>query len=208
MCDLSGKLIAWMDDELLERETALVEAHLAECEECRGRLSAYRQASRAFAACCDQATGVSEPRKTLRWVLLTVGTAAAVALLVVMMPRRAEQSSAKGDPSATIHPAFAAVIPEAALPTEQAAPTRAAPTHRKRVTEARAATQAAERLPAAMPVGPAIEIAIPSDAMFPPGAVPQGFSFIADVTVGADGSAERLSWEPRLVDSEGRATRP
>ena len=28
---------------------------------------------------------------------------------------------------------------------------------------------------------PVVEVALPADALFPPGAVPQGFSFIAEV---------------------------
>jgi hypothetical protein len=69
---------------------------------------------------------------------------------------------------------------------------------------ARGPVQSAELLP----TEPAIEIAIPSDAMFPPGAVPEGVSFVADVTLGADGSAERLRLQPRLVKFERGATRP
>jgi hypothetical protein len=40
--------------------------------------------------------------------------------------------------------------------------------------------------------GPAIEIAIPAEAMFPPGAVPEGTTFIADLRMAADGSLQGL----------------
>jgi hypothetical protein len=60
----------------------------------------------------------------------------------------------------------------------------------------------------ALPAEPAIEITIPSDAMFPPGAVPEGVSFVAEVILGADGSAERLRLQPQFVTLERRATRP
>jgi anti-sigma factor RsiW len=46
------------------------------------------------------------------------------------------------------------------------------------------------------PAEPAIQIAIPAAAMFPPGAVPEGLTFIADVTIAADGSAQRLRLRP------------
>lgn len=59
-----------------------------------------------------------------------------------------------------------------------------------------------------MPGEPTIEIAIPSEAMFPPGAVPEGMSFVADVTFGMDGSAERVRLQPRLQEFERRANRP
>ena len=43
-----------------------------------------------------------------------------------------------------------------------------------------------------MAAGPAIQISIPGDAMFPPGAVPEGISFVAELSVAADGSPERI----------------
>jgi hypothetical protein len=59
---------------------------------------------------------------------------------------------------------------------------------------------------------PHVEIAIPADAMFPPGAAPPGMSFAADLTISADGSAERLGLRPRLAEFEtkfeGRRNQP
>src|SRR5712692_7286944 len=43
---------------------------------------------------------------------------------------------------------------------------------------------------------PEIQIAIPAEALFPPGAVPEGFQFMADVSIGADGSAQSLRLRP------------
>jgi hypothetical protein len=43
-----------------------------------------------------------------------------------------------------------------------------------------------------MAAEPAIQIAIPGDAMFPPGALPEGVSFVAELSVAADGSPERI----------------
>jgi hypothetical protein len=42
----------------------------------------------------------------------------------------------------------------------------------------------------------AIHIAIPVEAMFPPGAVPEGITFIADVSMAADGSVQGLRLQP------------
>jgi hypothetical protein len=53
-----------------------------------------------------------------------------------------------------------------------------------------------------------IQIAIPADEMFPPGAVPEGMHFVADLTIAADGSAERLRLRPRLAGFERRTTLP
>jgi hypothetical protein len=46
------------------------------------------------------------------------------------------------------------------------------------------------------PSAPAIQIAFPAEAIFPPGAVPQGFDFVADVSIAADGSAQQLNLRP------------
>src|SRR5271157_1995262 len=42
---------------------------------------------------------------------------------------------------------------------------------------------------------PAIQIAIPGDAMFPPGAVPEGVNFVANLSL-ADGSVQGLRLQP------------
>jgi hypothetical protein len=47
-----------------------------------------------------------------------------------------------------------------------------------------------------MPAQPTIEIAIPSDALFPPGAVPEGFAFVADLSLAQDGSPAELALRP------------
>ena len=55
-----------------------------------------------------------------------------------------------------------------------------------------------------LPGAPAVEIAIPADAIFPPGAVPAGVSFTADVTMASDGSAEQIRLRPQLTEFEMR----
>jgi hypothetical protein len=59
-----------------------------------------------------------------------------------------------------------------------------------------------------LPDEPVIQIAIPADEMFPPGAVPEGMHFVADLTIAADGSAERLRLRPRLSGFERSTTQP
>ena len=58
------------------------------------------------------------------------------------------------------------------------------------------------------PDEPVIQIAIPADEMFPPGAVPEGMHFAADLMIAADGSAERLRLRPRFAGFERRTTQP
>ena len=43
---------------------------------------------------------------------------------------------------------------------------------------------------------PAIQIAIPADAMFPPGAVPEGVTYIANLSLTSDGSVQGLRLQP------------
>jgi hypothetical protein len=43
------------------------------------------------------------------------------------------------------------------------------------------------------PMDAAIQIAIPAEAMFPPGAVPDGINFIVDLRIAPDGSVKQVS---------------
>jgi len=217
MCDFSGRLIAWLDKELPEGEAAVVERHLKVCMECQSRLVAYQQASRTFDAYCD-AEIASERRRSLpRWIpVISAGAAAAIAVAAVFLtfPRGRVPWPSIKSPTAHSSPAMDPRVGAAhsvvAVQTPPSAASRVA-----RVDRRYAAVPARRRSAGAAPaqvhdVGalPAIEITIPSDAMFPPGAVPEGVSFVADVVLGADGSAERLRLQPQFVTLERRATRP
>jgi hypothetical protein len=243
MCDFSGKLIAWMDGELPEREATFVERHLDGCAGCRSRLRAYRQASSAFDAYCDastdwKGTATAPParRGAPPWMPIAAGAAAAIAaflgLLLALPPHRRGRgpvtnaaitatsissvpAQSKAAASVTMAPGREEVRSANGSTMEPAA---ANATHGKLMRREHAAaaklvhhTLAARGpVPSAelQPAQPAIEIAIPMDAMFPPGAVPEGVSFVADVTLGADGSAERLRLQPRLLKFERTVTRP
>jgi anti-sigma factor RsiW len=220
MCDSSGKLIAWMDGELLEGEAAAVERHLQDCADCRDCLAKYRETSGAFAAYCDAAIEplVAEPRRGVPpWLLAAAGTAAVAALLLVL-PKHWAQSPAAltGHLVAGATPAAPAQARPIAASAPEFSATYPKPVKAKSSERGPAANPEQNPLPARVtvrsaasaPPGPSIEIAIPSDAMFPPGAMPDGMSFVANVTLGADGSAERLRLEPQLVEFERRATRP
>jgi len=52
---------------------------------------------------------------------------------------------------------------------------------------------------------PSVQIAIAAAAMFPPGAVPEGVSFVADLSIGADGSARQVRLQPQISEFERRA---
>jgi len=76
----------------------------------------------------------------------------------------------------------------------------------RRVTPKLVRTQASNWLQ--VPAQPAVEVAIPADSMFPPGAVPEGINFIADVNFAPDGSARQMRLRPRLTAIERSASQP
>ncbi len=210
MCDFSGKLIAWLDRELPGDEAAEVERHLEDCAECRRGVDAYKRASGEFDAYCDEAMASSARRAVPRWapVVLGAGAAAALVALFLAMPRTRVEPPA-------FHPLQVAV---AASPAIVAAAVPASLNSIQRVHRRQAVTPSSVRKANAAPAQshtayvlpdePMIQIAIPADEMFPPGAVPEGMNFVAELTIAADGSAERLRLQPRLAGFERRTTQP
>jgi putative zinc finger protein len=223
MCEFSGKLIGWMDCELPEGEAVNLEQHVAECTECRLRLAAYEQTSGAFDAYCEAIFAAETRRKLPRWLPaagVTAGIAAAATIAALLMLPHGHLAQIP-----TRVPAQAARAAGAPHTAERTQPLRAAaPINRPRrqfASAAPAQTRNGQRATAAelvqppqvpnvssFPAEPAIEIAIPADAMFPPGAVPPGMSFTAELTISADGSAERLRLRPRLAGFERRTNQP
>jgi Putative zinc-finger len=193
MCDFSGKLIAWLDHELAEGEARGLERHVQSCAECRLRADAYQEVSRAFDAFCENAMASNTRRKLPLWAPVLAGVAVAAVALLLALPRpRATQPA--------VRPQLAAVSPVVMVETAPAPVKRA---YRRRVVPP-AQRQVANRLPPE----PSIEIAFPADAMFPPGAVPEGVNFIAEVSVGPDGMAHGLRLQPQLAKLERRSNLP
>lgn len=183
MCDFSGRLVAWMDGELAENEAAEIDRHVGVCEECRAQLSAYDEVSRGFAAYYDAATRTATAaeahRKLPRWVPIAAATAVAAVLLLALLPRPTKPVPAVPQ---------AALAPAPAVHETKTKPNPAA----KRHVAARRKTSVANWAMAE----PAIQIAIPADAMFPPGAVPEGVTYIANLSFAADGSVQGFRLQP------------
>jgi anti-sigma factor RsiW len=208
MCDYSGKLIPWLDHELAENEAADVERHLQVCAECRSELDSCERVSRAFDAYCDAdsnaakvAAKTSKARRSLpRWILVGSGAAAAaaIALLLTLPQRTVEQPQ--------LHPQ-AAAAPFAIVPESAPVAIHAVPPIRRSLRR-HAVAPAQNQNTGWAPYEPAIQIAIPAEAMFPPGAIPEGVNFTADLSIGADGSVQRLGLRPRLAGFERRSTQP
>ena len=210
MCDFSGKLIAWLDHELPVDEAAAVERHVESCSKCRNNVEAYKRVSTAFEAYCDESVAANVRREASRWlpVVSAAGVAAAALALFLAWPRtpahlpefRPPQAamSASSDPGAI-------VLPARVRPIQRVRHRRVvAPTPIQNAIVATVQDQNVYILPDE----PVIQIAIPADEIFPPGAVPEGVHFAADLTIAADGSAERLRVRPRLAGFERRTTQP
>jgi len=202
MCDYSRRLIAWLDHELAENDAAGVERHIRACTDCRSQLDSYTRVSRAFDAycnaVCDSAEILRAPRKVQRWAAVLSAAAAACALLLIFSRAPVERprlpTQAAAPPAAVVHGPTPGAI--------------AVATPIKRIRRKRTVAPVQSQSSAWMPAEPAIQIAIPAEAIFPPGAVPEGINFIADLSIAADGSVQRLRLQPRLAGFERRPTQP
>lgn len=210
MCDRSDKLILWLDRELPQDQAADVERHLQTCAECRGCLATYQRVSDSIDAYCDAAIE-SPVRQWLPSWTPALATAAAVLFLVVARGPIARGPGERPLPSApvTAFSSLALVHHNEGQPEARAALNPPpAPTHKRSRTipavspaqVARSPLQTHGLNPAQnanwIPAQAAVEIAIPAEAMFAPGAVPQGVSFTAELRLAADGSAQELCLRP------------
>ena len=184
MCDFEGRLVAWMDGELAENEAAEIDQHVGVCEECRAQLSAYEEVSRGFAVYYDAstrtATAADAHRKLPLWVPIAAAAAVAAVLLLALLPRSVKQL-----PSPPL-------VALAATPTVQETVTKPVkPMQPRHIATRRKAPRASWAM-----AEPAIQIAIPADAMFPPGAVPEGVTYVANLSFAADGSVQGFRLQP------------
>lgn len=191
MCDSNLRLVAWIDAELPVDESAAVEQHVQACPDCGQRVAAFKSASSDFAAYYSAATqprpAAPSPHKLPRWIPFAVAAAAAVVVALLLLPRAQKQAAPPLQAAKVTTP----VAQEPAVePAEQAQPAPA-------VAKRRPAPRRSHLLHEDWAIGqPAIQIAIPADAMFPPGAVPEGVAYIANVSFAADGSIQAFRLHP------------
>jgi predicted anti-sigma-YlaC factor YlaD len=184
MCEFEKRLIAWMDCETEAVETLEIERHLGVCTACSARASKYREVSRSFADYCGAIASRKNSRPLL-WAAFSAAavlTATAAMVMLMLFPRV--------DPLPIQRPAFAEA-PAMALRTAPVNPAAPAKLIRRRLRAKRA-----EMPQAAWSLEPSIEIAIPIEAVFAPGAVPPGFSFAAELGIANDGSSRGLWLRP------------
>jgi hypothetical protein len=204
MCKYSERLIAWMDGELAENEAAKVEQHVRACAACGECLSSYEAASREFAAYYSAATQARPtPRidKFPRWVPIAASVAAvALMLAIAFVPRSPKRSPMVQQEAAISSPVSTSPVRKTAAPTWQPIAEDHRPPYRQQkgitVGPARRPTKLENAKADWVMAEPAIQIAIPADAMFPPGAVPAGVTYIASVSLAADGTVLGLRLQP------------
>ena len=204
MCNDSGKLVAFLDHELDDGEMAGIRRHLEGCADCRTQLNQYESASNSFRTYCDAVEMAEHARhERSRWTVPVISgaavTALAAAVVLLLLGHRVEKA---GTP-APINAAAAVASGSAPALEPPPAPRTSHQVHRLHVAPP-VQTRGVELVPAE----PAIEIAIPADSMFPPGAVPDGFAFTADVSFAPDGSAQQMRLRPRLVSFQKGAPQP
>ena len=201
MCDFSTSLIAWHDGELLDDQADALEQHVRVCSECRDRLNTYENVSGMVTVYCDVALA-SKTRGGQPRCAPALGVAASIAVLLIMIVHPRAGRFAPDLPAVTMAVAHAAAtVAPAAIPETAHALMKGKIRSHSGVASARA--QNAHWEESWLPSEPAIQLAIPGEAIFPPGAFPQGIDFVADVSIAADGSAQRLRLQPRLAGFEG-----
>jgi len=180
MCDVQAKLIAWLDRELSSDEAADVDRHIKECRECSDRLAAYKQVSETFDVYCDAVAAEKTRHRVSRWVpVLASAVAAAVVMFLVFPQRRIEPP-----------PVLAPTLAVASVPVP--APRAAEAVPRKTIRRRHAVPPVQKRAMKWQPTETAVQIAIPAEVMFPPGAMPKGMNFIAELSIAPDGSVQQV----------------
>ena len=180
MCEIERKLIAWMDGELAADEATAVEHHFDECERCRERLAKYKNASEMFASYCDGVFVTETKRIVPIWVpvLASAAMLAGAGMWFFMSaPSRIEP----------IAPTRVPVLGAATAP--QQSPAKEA-LQKRTQRQHRIAPMALKMAPYQQ--GERLEIAIPAEAIFAPGTVPEGMTVIAEMRIAPDGSVQDI----------------
>ena len=181
MCNLEPKLIAWIDDELSVEEAERVERHLSECHDCRERLARYEDVSKGFVGYCEILAIENAPDKKYCWTTPVLSLVAAV-IVVFLLARTPSEKSVVQTPA--VLTASVPAVEKSEIKQALVKPIR----RRHRVATKEISRQTANW----RSTGGAVQIAIPAESMFAPGAVPQGMNFIAELRIAPDGSVEQV----------------
>jgi anti-sigma factor RsiW len=193
-----------MDGELAKSEAAEVEQHVRACPACGKCVSACEEICREFAAyyaAFTQTRPVALRQKVSSWVPIAASVAAVAAMLMIaFMTRSAKQVPTIQQAAAIPSTVETSPIPKTTAPASQPAAQDHYPPYRQqkaiRVGQPHRTTKLDSTKAEWAIIEPAIEIAIPAEAMFPPGAVPEGVTYIANVSLGPDGLVRGLRLQP------------
>jgi len=192
MCDFQPKLVAWLDNELPENQAAEVKKHVQACEQCRTERDRYEQVSKTFEAYCDALTSAKTHPNVFRWVPAVSGALLAVAATVLFLTWQGPRI----DPRPPATPRAAVTVQAlAAEPVLSAEPVAPKKIHRRQVILP-VQEQVQQSTAKWQPPDTAVQITIPAETMFAPGAIPEGMNFVAELSIGPDGSVERLRLRP------------
>lgn len=184
MCEYQRKLIAFLDRELPSEELAAVERHIERCEECRNRLAGYEQVNETFDAYCDAVMAAKKPRPIKHWTPVLASTAVAAVVMFLAFPQK------RMEPARVLTPTITAVSVPGPVPG--LAPTAPESAPRKKMHRRHAVPAVQGRAVEWRPTETTVEIAIPGEAVFPPGAMPKGLNFVAELSIAPDGSVQQV----------------
>ena len=199
MCRYSTRLVAWLDLELGPEPMAELDEHLRDCGECRRHLAQYERASEIVDDYCDAVMNAVPHGGQRRQIPILSSAAAILLVATTAVLLRTRVQPLPPPPPGIVQPTEFPLVPEPASPPANARRSRIA-------TPKLVRTQTGDWLP--VPAQPAVEVAIPADSVFPPGAVPEGINFIADVNFAPDGSARQMRLRPRLTAIERSTSQP
>jgi len=182
MCDLQAKLVAWLDGELPVDEAAAVETHVRECRTCRSQMTAYEKVSRDFDRYCEAVFEAGTERRTLPWIPVLATAAAAVIISFVIYYR-----TRVAPPAPAFPPVVRAQPAPIPMPVSVAGPAPGKATRHKPTPPTHKTSG-----PPWEPWETSVEIAIPAESIFAPGAMPEGMRLIGELRIGPDGSVHQV----------------
>jgi anti-sigma factor RsiW len=184
MSETHPNLVAWLDGELSPLEAAGVVLHLESCDTCRRQCDAFRSTSASVRLYSDAVFTAANTRPRLpRWVPALAALAAAAVVTILLAFPRPHSVTSLPTPSPV-----AAITPDRVSPSEPLALAASKPIRRHH-----SASPVPQRAIATWPSAEtAVEIAIPADAVFAPGAVPEGMRLVGEMRIGPDGSLREI----------------
>ncbi len=191
MCNFSEKVVAWLDGELPADMAAELELHVGACLECASRMNDCKRISAAVKSYCETRGSVN-PRRALPLKSLAIAAAAVAALAIFLARPHSRAVQPAPLPAPASNPAFVA---HDATATAVAAPIKHL--HRRHSAPPVQNTQTAQSFET-----PAVQIAIPAESLFLPGAAPQGVVFVADLTIGPENSAQPARLQTEFMELE------